>query len=331
MVYKTLGKTELENVELIASFTPNFTEKRKREFFGEARKIKEKSLTGSVTVTRCTPDDDFIDSAVFTKKTTVVKDEAGFFNYAKDQSNSERCVWWMNFADPKLFGYYSGSMFAQDEIQVFEHPVLAGIRNYLVDPGEENMQPWTLTLRDGEPDRATPFLIENVPMWLKVDTCPQLPFGGFGHIYGRSFRSASYEELEAGIKVVKENIKNNIMAVSAVVGSGLYTYDQIEIMLKTLICAFSKAKDVAQGKKCVIHGGNWGCGAFGGNPEVMYFLQIYAASVTGIDELILHNTDDDAYFDAKEVYDDLDDETTLESVIYKLLDKEYCWGRGDGN
>lgn len=63
----------------------------------------------------------------------------------------------------------------------------------------------------------------------------------------------------------------------------------------------------------------------------MYFLQICAAGITGVDELVLHSVDDDTYFDAKEMYEDLDDETSLDSIINMLFEKEYYWGSGDGN
>jgi hypothetical protein len=33
----------------------------------------------------------------------------------------------MNFADPYLFGYGEGSLLAQDELQIVEHPILASL------------------------------------------------------------------------------------------------------------------------------------------------------------------------------------------------------------
>lgn len=166
MLYKTLGKIKLDAEDLIAYSTSKFTVERKIKYFNKAREAKEKSLNGSVTVTRCTPNNKDIDSFVFTKTATVFKDEPGFYNYEKDQSNSERYVWWMNFA---------------------------------------------------------------------------------------------------------------------------------------------------------------------GNPELMYFLQICAAGITGVDELVLHSVDDDTFLDAKEMYEDLDDENSLDSIINMLFEKEYYWGSGDGN
>ena len=43
------------------------------------------------------------------------------------------CVeWHVNFADPRLFVAYGSGLFAQDEIQVAEHPLLASIREALL-------------------------------------------------------------------------------------------------------------------------------------------------------------------------------------------------------
>lgn len=40
---------------------------------------------------------------------------------------------YVNFADPNMFVAYAGPLFAQDEIQVMEHPTLASVREYLLD------------------------------------------------------------------------------------------------------------------------------------------------------------------------------------------------------
>ena len=43
-MYKTLGKIELENVELMIGNAPKFSSDRKRIFYEKARKAKEKSF-----------------------------------------------------------------------------------------------------------------------------------------------------------------------------------------------------------------------------------------------------------------------------------------------
>jgi len=72
-----------------------------------------------------------------------------FFTY--DSSPQGRCDWHLNFADHYLFCAYGGPLFAQDEMQVAEHPALASLRHGLLDAG---LKP--LTVEDGIP---TPALI----------------------------------------------------------------------------------------------------------------------------------------------------------------------------
>lgn len=331
-LYQTLGTLELECEELMAVHTPKFTNERKRKLFEKTKKKKESTLSGDVIITRCTPDTKEIDKATFVKTDVKIKQNAGFFNYEKDKDSVDRKVWWMNYADPKLFGFYANEFFAQDEIQVLEHPILACVRRYLIDPGEENMEPRTL-VQNGDELIATPYLIENVPLWMTVNSYPKLPDGTPVRIYGASFTEAPQEAIDIGCKVFQGDLKDNIMAIAAPsFRRGKYSYEEIELVLKTLISAFLQAKDLAPEKKCIVHGGNWGCGAFGGNLELMYFAQIYAASVCGIDELVLHFIqDDDIFDDAEWKYKQLDKEMSLESVVYYLLEQGYKWGRSDGN
>jgi hypothetical protein len=38
----------------------------------------------------------------------------------------------------------------------------------------------------------------------------------------------------------------------------------------------------------VVHTGYWGCGAFGGNRELMVLLQVVAARMAGLERLVFH-------------------------------------------
>ena len=129
----------------------------------------------------------------------------------------------MNYADPKLFGEF----FAQDEIQVLEHPILACVRRYLLDPGKEDMTPKTV-VENGSEVIATPYLIEDVPLWMTVNSYQKLNDGMFVRIYGASFTEAPQEAIDAGCKVYNGDIKNNIMVIAAPsFGQGKYSYDEI--------------------------------------------------------------------------------------------------------
>ena len=67
-----------------------------------------------------------------------------FFTY--DTSPKGRVDWHLNFADGDLFFGYGGPLFAQDEMQVAEHPALASLRHALFEAG---LKP--LTVEHGMP------------------------------------------------------------------------------------------------------------------------------------------------------------------------------------
>ena len=59
-----------------------------------------------------------------------VRHYPGFFEYGTPEGSA--VDWHVNFADPELFGYYRGGLFAQDEMQVTEHPALGALREALL-------------------------------------------------------------------------------------------------------------------------------------------------------------------------------------------------------
>lgn len=72
----------------------------------------------------------------------------GFFDYRPVIGGSDALDWHVNFADPHLFIAYAGSLFAQDEMQVAEHPGLAALTQALGAAGVET--------RTDAPDGPTP-------------------------------------------------------------------------------------------------------------------------------------------------------------------------------
>ena len=55
---------------------------------------------------------------------------------------------------------------------------------------------------------------------------------------------------------------------------------------------------------CVIETGFWGCGAFGGDPEIKAIIQLLAASKAGVDELVFYTFGDAAFAEEfKEILD----------------------------
>jgi hypothetical protein len=53
-----------------------------------------------------------------------VEARPGFYDYACGQDGLDWVEWHVDFADPHLFVAYGSDLFAQDELQVAEHPAL---------------------------------------------------------------------------------------------------------------------------------------------------------------------------------------------------------------
>ena len=144
---------------------------------------------------------------------------------------------------------------------------------------------------------------------------------------------ASDEEIEAGIRTFEGDVRCNVLAMAAPEGRGgtyRYVRSELEELMKTVLCSFSAVRDQSSGR-AVIHTGNWGCGAFGGNKELMYLAQMYAASVCGIDELVFHAVDEEILDRAKRVYEQLPDSIGFSDIVGYLLARGYYWGISDGN
>lgn len=94
-------------------------------------------------------------------------------------------AWYLNFADPHVFAYYGGPLFAQDEMQVAEHPALASVRSAMAASADEAAKPLT-----AEGPVATPVLVRNVERRCRVDTEPNpaegRPHGLYGNVFARS-------------------------------------------------------------------------------------------------------------------------------------------------
>jgi hypothetical protein len=73
------------------------------------------------------------------------------FQYEPAPEDREKVEWYLNFANPHLFDAYGSPLMAQDEIQIAEHPCLAGLRLAL-----DSLDLPALTVEDGEP---TPVLV----------------------------------------------------------------------------------------------------------------------------------------------------------------------------
>ena len=62
------------------------------------------------------------------------------YNYVSNSSDLSKLHFYVNFADLNLFGFYDGSLFAQDEIMTLEHPILCSLREKLKCSMNENKE-----------------------------------------------------------------------------------------------------------------------------------------------------------------------------------------------
>jgi hypothetical protein len=255
---------------------------------------------------------------------TETESFADIFQYAPAAAG---CVeWHLNFADPNLFFAYGGPLFAQDEIQVAEHPALASVR--------EALNAKEVTCYTTSKNRPTPVLVAGVERRLSINTAG---------IYGNNFSHAPAATIQRAITVLNPPTISNILAIAApACGSGRYERAEIELILATAYTGFRAAVEESQrlspGCKVVIHTGHWGCGAFGGNKQLMSILQILAANLAQVDKLVFHAFDSAGRqaFDAGEQLlqkEFLRSGTSLpmEDLLAKLQQHGFKWGVSDGN
>jgi hypothetical protein len=214
----------------------------------------------------------------------VIRD--GFYDYRPVLDPGAGVEWHVNFADPNLFYAYGSALFAQDEIQVAEHPVLGSLREALVAEG----QPST-TVANGRP---TPALVMGAERRVRVQSAPGAEGGGPSWLYGMAFARATPDAVRAATTRIDPPTISNIIAIAAPYGGhGRYRPEQIGLALSTAYSGFRAAvlesrRAAGPDAKVAVHSGFWGCGAFGGNRIMMTLLQVLAADKAGVTRLALH-------------------------------------------
>jgi hypothetical protein len=260
----------------------------------------------------------------------TVSRKSGFFDY-EPTGQTGVAEWHLNFANSDTYSTWPTSLFAQDEMQVAEHPGLIALR---MTAARDNLS--MLCVENREP---TPLLVTGVERRLGIDTRPNvnLPNG----LYGNQFKRAMPEEIEAATTLFSTPLKSNLLAIEApAYGEGSYGEDDITFILRTAFSGFAAARDeglatLGKSDTC-IHTGFWGCGAYGGNRVLMSVLQMLAADMAGISQIMFHvgdKTGDAPFDEALETYRVLrsSQSQTTEKIIWSLAAHHYSWGRSDGN
>lgn len=259
--------------ELLAAHPPRLTHPHKQLLFDVA--ALSGPPTGTVVISRwaARPLPEGLEGDV------GVAEAEGWFDYADPEPGT--VDWWQNFADPLVFGFYAGGLYAQDEMMCAEHPILGSVHEHLRSVGHH------LTVAEG----PTPILVVGAERRVTVDTAPAP--GRQQGLYGNHFAAASTATIRGATKRIVPPTRSNVLAVAAPhPASGAYTAAQIRSVLHTAVTGYAAA--VAEsarlwpGARVVVHTGFWGCGAFGGNRPLMIALQTVAARLAGVHTLVLH-------------------------------------------
>jgi hypothetical protein len=224
-------------------------------------------------------------------------------------------------------------LFAQDEMQVAEHPALGSLREYMLKKKIS-----TKTVEKGLP---TPILIQGVERRCSIATEPDAKkFRPFG-LYGNLFSSADMKAINLAVSPLIPPSLSNILAMEAPsYGQGKYTRQQILFILTTAYAGFAAAKIESftvdgKPKTTIIHTGFWGCGAYGGNRQLMVLLQWIAACLANVDRLIFYTFDVEGEADFSKASDIFRNKilpaSSLDEALDILLGLSFYWGVSDGN
>jgi Poly (ADP-ribose) glycohydrolase (PARG) len=174
-----------------------------------------------------------------------------------------------------------------------------------------------------------------VPRRGAIDTAPGP--GRPGGLYGHRFAAAPVDQVLAATTIIEPATLSNLVAMEApAYGRGDYTFEEITGILTTAVTGFGAAvaetERLASGSRTVIHTGWWGCGAYGGNQELMALLQLQAAEWAEVDEVGFHigSADSEPILQrAHEVQESLPGTTA--DLVAAIVDRRYQWGASDGN
>eukprot|EP01084_Bolivina_argentea_P134355 237009_1 len=158
--------------------------------------------------------------------------ESNIYEYISNINNKNEIHFYVNFADHNLFGYYRGSLFAQDEIMTTEHPILGSLREKLIQSYHSCKDKTKLIPKcDGS------VIILNA-----------IKHGHFNQenlnkIYGNRFRMSSNETILNCLEICSPPIIDNIICIASIMGrNSKYKKQQIERIIQTAYCGFNGAK-----------------------------------------------------------------------------------------
>lgn len=267
-----------------------------------------------------------------TRGLAVLESRSGIMDYEPVVDIDEAIEWHVNFADPMLFFAYGSGLFAQDEMQCAEHPVLGSLVEALRADGH---RPVTETA-----DGPAPVLVTGAERRCRVATNMNAAKGRPRGLYGNEFAVVSPEVIaRATTRIDPPTITNFIAMAAPTYRNGRYERAMIERILVTAYTGFAAAvaesDRLAPGAPVVVHTGYWGCGAFGGNRTLMSMLQLIAAGMAGLARLVFYtaNAEATSLSDAEQIIREQlgrDGEIPTTELIDRIDAMAFEWGRSEG-
>jgi hypothetical protein len=260
----------------------------------------------------------------------VIRD--GYYDYQPDFDPGVGVEWHVNFADPNVFYAYGSVFFAQDEIQVAEHPILGSLREAIIAEGRPAT---TMANR-----RPTPVLVMGAERRITINSAPGAGSGGPSWLYGRAFAGATADAIREATTRIDPPTISNIVAIAAPYGGrGRYQLEQIDVAISTAYSGFRAAvlesrRTGGPDARVAIHSGFWGCGAFGGNRVMMTLVQLLAADMAGVARLDLHVGDPSGRTSVERALalaPDLATATSAAELLAQIEALGLSWGASDGN
>jgi len=330
----SLSRRVFNTQELVEQFPPRLQNRNKRVVFDIACPAGARHA-GQLAYSRWACEG--LPGSVTLKGLTFeLEIRSDYFGYEPPPAGSDQVEWYLNFADGDLFCFYGSPLFAQDEMQVAEHPALGSLREALLHSGTEPR-----TAKEGRP---TPILVRGAERRCRIALDPNPQLGRPWGLYGNHFGRASPEAVAQATQPLVPPTITNIVAMRAPAGGyGRYSHEQINFILETAYTAFLAARLESGPKgsatpRVVVHTGYWGCGAFGGNRILMSLLQFLAAQMAGLDRLVFHTGSSagstactTAVATLQRLIQSGRDDRPLDSLVDLLVGLGLEWGVSDGN
>lgn len=330
-----LARLTVDLSAVVAAHPPRLSHRNKRALYDHVCP-PGRGPDGTVTVSRWRERPLPLDARWVDAPTEVLV-RPDVFDYAPAATGDRPAVeWHLNFAHTILFVAYGGALFAQDELQVAEHPGLGSVREWLTSEVVPGLRPVTR-----ESAEATPVLLRGVERRCAVATDVDLDAGRPYGLYGNAFGRASVDTVLRATRRIDPPTISNLIAMEAPPGGvGPYTTAQIRDAVTTAYTGFRAAcmesrYAAGEGAEVVVHTGHWGTGAYGGDRRLMAMVQVLAARAAGVDRVVFHAYDGVGTTVCGRALGTLDamaDEfPTLDAALAALDAMGFEWGLPDGN